>query len=882
MLEYENQMFLDILHEDGLIVSAKGLNIEEVFQNLLKVYSDPGNLVIVIGTTSYEEQYFIDMLLKEEVTPLPKVITNEYTPQHREIVYLEGGVLFLSSRILVVDLLKNRIPIDKITGFLVYRAHSILESCQEAFAIRLFRQKNKVGFVKAFSSSAQSFTRGFAQVQHIMKTLFVCNLYLWPRFHATVKSSLGKFKQNVTELHVPMTQTMQEIQAATLDLISMCIKDLKALNPTVDLDEVTVENVIARSFHKLLQYHLDPVWHQLSAKTRQLICDIRSLSSVISYLIRYDSVTFHHLISRFKTRDYALSCSGWCLSNAAERLFMLAEQRHYSQTSGELLPEVCPKWETLVEIIKEINTRSKQKTDNMELILILVQDKRTGEQIKELMTVGSDVLLKNLDKKLFKNKPHMKKFTTTNEEIRNVDEPSALKNEIDEEEDDKEGNEKEEETRDCFLLSQRLVSEDEPNANDSMGIPTSQFEEINEITILGTPGTWVPPVIQIQTFKRNNDPTDLLKTLQNLRPQYVVLFDIDITAIRRLEVFNAKYPNVGVEIFFLIYGGSVDEQSYLTSLRREKEAFEFLINEKSTMVISKGQDGRSDDNLLLARDMSKPSDTVLNTRKGGLPDTQPKKESCVVVDMREFRSDLPSLIHKRGIEIEPVTLHVGDYILTPEICVERKSVSDLIGSLHSGRLYNQAVAMSRSYAKPMLLIEFDQNKPFTLQGHYYVSKNVSSKDVTTKLQLLTLHFPKLRIVWSPSPYATAELFEEMKQGQPQPDPAAAASVGADLETEIDVDTFNSAIQDLVAKLPGVNTKNLSILLRKGESLDHLATCSQEELSDILQNSLNAMDLHKAIHSIQRDLEASGPSGSGTGKSSRGRGKWQGFKKLKKK
>ena len=30
----------------------------------------------------------------------------------------------------------------------------------------------------------------------------------------------------------------------------------------------------------------------------------------------------------------------------------------------------------------------------------------------------------------------------------------------------------------------------------------------------------------------------------------------------------------------------------------------------------------------------------------------------VIVDMREFRSALPSLLHKRGIDIEPVTLEV--------------------------------------------------------------------------------------------------------------------------------------------------------------------------------------------------------------------------------
>jgi len=49
------------------------------------------------------------------------------------------------------------------------------------------------------------------------------------------------------------------------------------------------------------------------------------------------------------------------------------------------------------------------------------------------------------------------------------------------------------------------------------------------------------------------------------------------------------------------------------------------------------------------------------------------------------------------------------------MCVERKSIDDLIGSLKSGRLYHQALMMCRHYTKPILLIEFDQNKPFDLQ-----------------------------------------------------------------------------------------------------------------------------------------------------------------------
>ena len=58
----------------------------------------------------------------------------------------------------------------------------------------------------------------------------------------------------------------------------------------------------------------------------------------------------------------------------------------------------------------------------------------------------------------------------------------------------------------------------------------------------------------------------------------------------------------------------------------------------------------------------------------------------IIVDMREFRSTLPSLLHASNLLVIPATLTVGDYILTPDICVERKSLSDLKSSFNSGRL----------------------------------------------------------------------------------------------------------------------------------------------------------------------------------------------------
>ena len=70
-------------------------------------------------------------------------------------------------------------------------------------------------------------------------------------------------------------------------------------------------------------------------------------------------------------------------------------------------------------------------------------------------------------------------------------------------------------------------------------------------------------------------------------------------------------------------------------------------------------------------------------------------------------------------------LQVGDYILSPEMCVERKSISDLKGSFISGRLYHQAEAMSRNYKTPILLIEFERDKAFALHSVSEIGADIS-------------------------------------------------------------------------------------------------------------------------------------------------------------
>ena len=180
--------------------------------------------------------------------------------------------------------------------------------------------------------------------------------------------------------------------------------------------------------------------------------------------------------------------------------------------------------------------------------------------------------------------------------------------------------------------------------------------------------------------------------------RYIILYDSDMTFVRQVEVYQAQRPGRQTRVYFMLYRGSVEEQAYLTTLKREKKAFESLIQEKASMVVEEDREGRGEH--CTVREGGKPSDAAVQqnnsvSRRGGAVQEQVKVQPKVIVDMREFRSALPSLLHKRGIDIEPVTLEVGDYIVTPDICLERKSLSDLIGSLGNGRLYSQATAMTR-------------------------------------------------------------------------------------------------------------------------------------------------------------------------------------------
>ena len=89
-------------------------------------------------------------------------------------------------------------------------------------------------------------------------------------------------------------------------------------------------------------------------------------------------------------------------------------------------------------------------------------------------------------------------------------------------------------------------------------------------------------VVVIHAYEGDQDE----HVLEETRPKYVIMYEPDAAFIRRVEVYRSSHSDRNVRVYFLYYGGSVEEQRYLAAVRREKDCFTRLIKERASMSIT--------------------------------------------------------------------------------------------------------------------------------------------------------------------------------------------------------------------------------------------------------------------------------------------------------
>lgn len=835
-----------------------------LLRSILTVYSCPEMLVFLIGANDAEGLDLCNHFESNSNLSF-HVIKSGISSTDRLELYLRGGLFSITSRILLIDLLTGNIPKHMVTGFLILHPECATEMGLESFCVALLRDSNKVAFIKAFCDRAEALSGSFGRVERICKYLGTPNLHLYPRFHVIVQESLCETRPvlvegeedtcniddfvpksiiEVEEIRFAMSSRMKAAQVYLTCSLEICLCEiLKDKSNGLDEREFTSEATLTDAFYYQVQRQLEPRWHLVSWKTKQILSEMRIIKQLIMDIIRCDPVTVCRRIDNIEAANRLMlknnigpsTPSYWLELPSSQEAFNLLRAR-FNTSKSPLYIEAMPKWLALKQLIQENSLLTSDDDDAVldedhSEILIMVSNKLTQIMLLNLMQLTyadwCQARLKWYQRLIKDAAPEMPSEFNPSKRTKSLDQ------EINESEEECEENDE------CNLEMRFCV-----------------FEKKK---------------IRIEIYKASGDDYGDLIHLK--KKQIIFLYDVDLGFIRAVEIHAAlrKYVVTGshpeksgtsagltkyaekIKLITLTYKDSVEEQLQLLQIRQEKEAFEHLIRTRASMITFnfEGRSSANDhENIVSGRVFTGSNDGDDWVVGGGDETTEvdiPEKQ-MIIVDTRELRNGLPLMLFKRGFTLVPETIKVGDYVLTSEIGVERKSIADLQQSLSDkkGRLYKQMDAMQRKFRVPILLLEFDQERsPFNLIGSvarlsngqtpdWVTGGSITIRSVLSKLCLLMLHYRNMRIIWSPSLSATAEIFLDLKRNHPQPQSDMKDDDSEDASQLDERNMEKSRIaMEMMKMLPGVSGKAAETISRHVRCLRDLSQCSIDDLQDMI-------------------------------------------------
>lgn len=854
----------------------------------------------------------------------------------RQSLYAKGGVFLIASRLLVTDMLTGRLPPEMVDGLIINHAHSVQGTAwNTAFAVNLYREKNKAGFIKAFSDAPEAFSRETSQLEHVLKTLTLRIVHLFPRFDATVEQTLSPESQPTTLEITPMvTDAMRDIQISVVNMIRKGLMHLKRLQQ-VDLSQLTLDECcFKKSWETRIQTLVDPIWGSLPKQYKRLIQDITIFRKLLLQLTRLDAIPFYNYVESLRVSDTI--DERWFLTSEWDMLFKRAKQRIFVTTrlksvseglqhkagpssessipgSLQLSLETPPKLAALIKGIPHLvsNIRSDVLANLQAAapdcakpsfrILIIARDYSSVDKVEQALLFGIENTKQALLRQFFQQEAERRSkslvgitnrgpvtpwrhldpqsFCSPTMSLQTLETVLILK--------------KAQET-DCLTLNRSVAPHltSEANAeefNAAINRRWSSLPVFLQIRVIMLPETYelefllrqfnphaiislFPHIAMIRALEtycaeryyglvgknQNDDQQRRIKVEvdSDTAPVNTVVPESQSTEENVAEAVSSCLVGPNIQVYLYVFRNTVDQQQFLYSLQTENQIWTSLIQQRRFLVVRL--------NEAVVMEPSVISDLVGDVHRvqkssrqgGGLLRKRMRLQRdnvlrpTIVVDTREFRSALPFHIYRRNIRVVPVTLVVGDYVLSRDLCVERKSISDFVSSLGSGRLFDQVVEMTRHYADPMLLLEFKGKRAFSLESREWTSAidqtgAASRVDFMTRFYVLVLTFPRLRIVWSYSSDFTATLFHALKEGREEPDPFRCALVGSsDVLLEQGNSTAakstrertNGRAEDVVRRMPGVPGKTAPILLRSLKTLADLGIMDVDTLRPILGQS----------------------------------------------
>lgn len=189
-------------------------------------------------------------------------------------------------------------------------------------------------------------------------------------------------------------------------------------------------------------------------------------------------------------------------------------------------------------------------------------------------------------------------------------------------------------------------------------------------------------------------------------------------------------------------------------------------------------------------------------------------DTCLVVDSRETRSGMITLLRTMGVPVTTEEMPAGDYRMGPYL-IERKTANDLAVSILDGRLFGQAEEVCNSADRPMLLIEGDITR---------IASQIQTEALMGAISALSV-FWHLQVVQLPDMDSSARFLARLHKHLTE-------GLGYEVATRINkprATPDGAAAQYIVSGLPGVGPELARKLLAHFGSARAVFQASEDQL-----------------------------------------------------
>jgi Fanconi anemia group M protein len=287
----------------------------------------------------------------------------------------------------------------------------------------------------------------------------------------------------------------------------------------------------------------------------------------------------------------------------------------------------------------------------------------------------------------------------------------------------------------------------------------------------------------------------------------VVFYEPIPSEIRAIQRRGRTARKMAGKVIILITKGTPDEAYYWASKRKEKRMISELELIRSKLS-KKLEDAESF--------FEKKIETKQNQKT--LIDYEKKVDEVkIIVDHREYRSNVVRNLTVKGTSVEPQQLDVGDYILSSRIGVERKKVEDFLESLMGGKLFKQIARLRDTYSRPIMIIEGDD---------LYTQRNINHNAIFGSLASISVDYG-VSILSTKNALETADLLNVIAKREQRDDKKVVAIRGEKTQMSL-----RERQQFIIEGLPNVSAVIAKRLLSHFGSIKDIANASIDELQQV--------------------------------------------------